>query len=131
MNTSPRLLSCERGATALEFAFLAPVLFAMIFGVIDVGRLAWTIGSLHFAAESAARYASLNFDGGGNPPAASTVQTYALSAYYGESMGGNPFTYSYNAAGCGNTVTATVDYSLSIPLAGSWGIPLQATACFP
>src|SRR5215469_7281892 len=131
MNTFPRLLRCERGTTALEFAFLAPVLFAMIFGVIDVGRLAWTIGSLHFAAESAARYASLNFDGSGNPPAASTVQTYALNSYYGESMGGNPFTYSYSAGGCGNTVKAAVDYTLSIPFVGTLGVPLVATACFP
>ena len=76
MNTFPRLLGCERGATALEFAFLAPVFFAMIFGVIDVARVAWTLGSLHFAAEGAARYASLNYDSSGNPPAAATVQTY-------------------------------------------------------
>ena len=129
MNTSSRLLRCERGATALEFAFLAPVFFAMIFGVIDVGRVAWTLGSLHFAAESAARYASLNYDSSGNPPAAATVQTYALNAYYGESLGSNPFTYS--ATGCGNTVTANYYYSLTIPLVGSWGIPLSAAACFP
>ena len=129
MNTSSRLLRCERGATALEFAFLAPVFFAMIFGVIDVGRVAWTLGSLHFAAESAARYASLNYDSSGNPPAASTVQTYALNAYYGESLSSNPFTYS--ATGCGNTVTAAYTYSLAIPFAGTWSIPLSAAACFP
>jgi Flp pilus assembly protein TadG len=120
---------CESGATALEFAFLAPVFFAMIFGVIDVGRVAWTLGSLHFAAESAARYASLNYDSSGNPPAAGTVQTYALNAYYGESLSSNPFTYS--ATGCGNTVTASYTYSLTIPFAGTWSIPLGATACFP
>ena len=129
MNTSSRLLRCERGATALEFAFLAPVFFAMIFGVIDVGRVAWTLGSLHFAAESAARYTSLNYDSSGNPPAAATVQTYALNAYYGESLGSNPFTYS--ATGCGNTVTAAYTYSLAIPFAGTWSIPLSAAACFP
>ena len=124
-----RLLRCECGATALEFAFLAPVFFGMIFGVIDVGRVAWTLGSLHFAAESAARYASLNYDSSGNPPAAATVQTYALNAYYGESLSSNPFTYS--ATGCGNTVTAAYTYSLAIPFAGTWSIPLSAAACFP
>jgi len=106
MNTFPRLLRCERGAT-----------------------VAWTLGSLHFAAESAARYASLNYDSSGNPPAASTVQTYALNAYYGESLSSNPFTYS--ATGCGNTVTAAYTYSLAIPFAGTWSIPLSAAACFP
>lgn len=123
------LFGCERGATALEFAFVAPVFFAMIFGVIDVARVAWTLGSMHFAAERAARYASLNYDSGGNPPAASSVQTYALNAYFGESLGSNPFTYS--ATGCGNTVTAAYTYSLTIPFAGTWSIPLSAAACFP
>ena len=123
------LYRCERGTTALEFAFVAPVFFAMIFGVIDVARVAWTLGSLHFAAESAARYASLNYDSSGNPPAPNTVETYALNAYYGESLSSNPFTYS--ATGCGNTVTGAYTYSLTIPFAGTWSIPLSAAACFP
>jgi Flp pilus assembly protein TadG len=126
------LVSCERGTTALEFAFLAPVFFAMIFGIINISRVAWTLGSLHYAAESAARYASLHFDSSGNPPTASTVETYAAQVYYGESLGStNPFTYTYSATGCDNTVTASDTYSLSIPLVGSWSLPLSAAACFP
>jgi Flp pilus assembly protein TadG len=123
------LLSCERGATIVEFAFVAPVFSAMIFGVIDIARVGLTLGSLHFAAESAARYASINTSSDGTPPAASTIETYAQNVYYGESLNSNPFTYS--ATGCGNTVTASYTYSLAIPLAGTWSIPLAATACFP
>jgi Flp pilus assembly protein TadG len=123
------LLSCERAAPALEFAFVAPVFFAMIFGVINVARVAWTLGSLHYAAETAARYASINTSSDGTPPSASTVQNYALNAYNGESLSSNPFTYS--ATGCGNTVTAAYTYSLAIPLVGTWSIPLSAAACFP
>jgi Flp pilus assembly protein TadG len=123
------LLSCERGATILEFAFVATVFLAMIFGIINIARVGWALGSLHFAAESAARYASINTQSDGTPPAAGTVTTYAQNAYYGESLSSNPFTYS--ATGCGNTVTASYTYSLAIPLAGTWSIPLSATACFP
>ena len=125
------MLSCERGATVLEFAFLAPVFFAMIFGVINIAQVAWTVGSLYYAAESAARYASTStVNNDGTSPTASTVETYALNAYYGESLGGtNPFTYS--ATGCGNTVTAAYTYSLTIPFAGTWSLPLAAAACFP
>jgi Flp pilus assembly protein TadG len=122
------LLSCERGAPALEFAFVAPVFFAMIFGVIDIARVAWTLGSLHYAAETAARYASIN-DSPTNPITATTVQTYAQNVYYGESLSSNPFTYT--PTGCGHTVAAAYTYSLAIPLAGTWSIPLAATACFP
>ena len=123
-----RLLRCERGATILEFAFVATVFLAMIFGVINIARVGWTLGSLHFAAESAARYASIHTSVS-NPIAAGTVQTYAQNAYYGESLSSNPFTYS--ATGCGNTVTASYNYSLTIPLVRTWVIPLSATACFP
>jgi Flp pilus assembly protein TadG len=123
------LLSCERGGPSLEFAFVAPVFFAMIFGVIDIARVGWTLGSLHYAAESAARYASINTSSDGTPPAASTVETYAQNVYYGESLSSNPFIYS--PTGCGNTVTASYTYSLAIPFAGTWSIPLAATACFP
>jgi hypothetical protein len=68
-------------------------------------------------AKAAARYASINTASDGTPPSASTVQTYALTAYHGESLSSNRFTYS--ATGCGNTVTASYSYSLSIPLAGT------------
>jgi Flp pilus assembly protein TadG len=123
------LLSCQRGATIVEFAFVATVFLAMIFGVINIARVGWVFGSLHFAAEAAARYASINTASDGTPPTANTVQTYALTAYHGESLSSNPFTYS--ATGCGNTVTASYSYTLSIPLAGTWTIPLSAAACFP
>jgi Flp pilus assembly protein TadG len=120
------LVLCQRGATIIEFAFGLTAFLMLIFGIINISRVLWTLGSLHYAAETAARYASVN-----SPVTASTVQTYALNAYYGESLGGtNPFTYS-PATGCGNTVTASYTYSLTIPLAGNWSIPLSAAACFP
>jgi Flp pilus assembly protein TadG len=111
----------------VEFAFGLTAFLMLIFGIIDVARVLWTLGSLHYAAESAARCASVNSTTCGS---ASAIQTYALKEYNGESLGGtNPFTYS--ATGCGNTVTASYTYSLVIPLAGTWSIPLSAKACFP
>jgi Flp pilus assembly protein TadG len=102
----------------------------MIFGVINIAQVAWTVGSLYYAAESAARYASIStVNNSGTSPAASTVETYAQNAYYGESLSSNPFTYT--PTGCGNTVTAAYTYSLAIPFAGTWSIPLSAAACFP
>jgi Flp pilus assembly protein TadG len=118
-------LLCESGATIIEFAIGLTVFVMLIFGVLNIAMVLWTLGSLHYAAESAARYASVN-----SPVTANSVQTYALNAYYGESLGGtNPFHYS--ATGCGNTVTASYTYSLVIPLAGTWSLPLSAAACFP
>jgi Flp pilus assembly protein TadG len=127
LKRSSGLLSCDSGATIIELAFGLTAFLMLIFGIVDIARVLWTLGSLHYAAESAARCASVNTTTCGST---SAIQTYALNKYYGEDLGGtNPFTYS--ATGCGNTVTASYTYSLVIPLAGTYSIPLSATACFP
>ena len=127
MKSNLGLGSCERGASAVELAFCLAVFLGLIFGIINIARVLWIVGILHFAAESAARCASANTT---TCSSASTIQSYALNQYHGESLGGtNPFTYS--ATGCGNTVNASYTYSLVIPLFGTYSLPLSATACFP
>ena len=121
------LIACDRGATAVEFGLSLTAFLGLIFGVINIARVLWVLGSLHFAAETAARCASANTT---TCNSASAIQTYALNQYHGENLGGtNPFTYS--ATGCGNTVSASYTYSLTIPLFGTYSIPLSARACFP
>jgi Flp pilus assembly protein TadG len=121
------LASCESGAAAVEFGLSLTVFLGLIFGVINIARVLWIVGSLHFAAESAARCASANTT---TCSSTSAIQSYALNQYHGESLGvTNPFTYS--ATGCGNTVSASYTYSLTIPLFGTYSLPLSATACFP
>ena len=127
MKRNLSLVSCESGGSAVEFGFSLTVFLGLIFGVINVARVLWIVGSLHFAAESAARCASANTT---TCSSASAIQSYALNQYHGESLGvTNPFTYS--ATGCGNTVSASYAYSLTIPLFGTYSLPLSATACFP
>jgi Flp pilus assembly protein TadG len=121
------LVSCESGASAIELGLCLTVFLGLILGVVNIARVLWVVGSLHFAAESAARCASANTTTCGS---ASAIQSYALNQYHGESLGStNPFTYS--ATGCGNTVSASYTYSLSIPFFGTYSLPLAATACFP
>ena len=127
MKSNLGLGACERGASAVELAFCLAVFLGLIFGIINIARVLWIVGSLHFAAESAARCASANTT---TCSSASAIQSYALNQYHGESLGAtNPFTYS--ATGCGNTVSASYTYSLSIPFFGTYSLPLAATACFP
>ena len=126
--TMTRMWFCQKGTAAVETALVMPAFFiALIFGITKVSLVLWTQASLNFAAEAAARCSAVNTSSCGTP---ADVQTYALSHYFGEPLGGsNPFIYS--ATGCGHTVTASYTYTLSIPVAGSWGIPLSASACFP
>ncbi len=111
----------------MELGIILTVFLSMLFGIINVAMVLWTQGSLHYAAEKAARCAAI---GSTSCSSATLIQTYALNQYYGLSLGGtNPFTYS--GTGCGNTVTASYTYSLAIPLVGTYSLPLSATACSP
>ncbi len=123
----PAVVACRRGASTIELAISLTALIGFLFGIINIGLVLWTFGSLYYAAEAAARCASVDSTSCGN---ATAIQNYALAQYYGQSLGGtNPF--SYSASGCGHTVTARYTYSLSIPLYGSYTLPLSAAACFP
>ncbi len=51
--------SQRKGATAVEFAFVAPVLFLLIFGLIEMGRTCMTLHSLQEAAREGCRRAIL------------------------------------------------------------------------
>lgn len=57
-----RLAEDRSGVSAVEFAFLAPVLLGLMFGVIELGRIAYTQGVVSFAAEEATRYAVVNYN---------------------------------------------------------------------
>jgi hypothetical protein len=118
------------GALSVRANGRRPTIFAIRAderGIVAVLAIVlWTIGSLHFAAESA-RCAAV---GSSSCTTATAIQTYALSQYSGVSLGGtNPFTYS--ATGCGHTVTASYTYSLVIPGVTTYPLPLSATACSP
>ncbi len=121
------LLQCQSGAALVEQAIVMTALLGLIFGIINFGMVLWVQASLYFAAESAARCASVDAVTCGS---ATAIQTYASQQYFGQSVGAiNPFTYS--ASGCGHTVTASYTYALAIPLFGTYSLPLTATACFP
>jgi Flp pilus assembly protein TadG len=118
------LARCERASSAVELAIILSVFVSMIFGIINLSIVLWTLGSLHYAAETAARCAAVGSSSCTNPA------TYALNHYYGASLGGtNPF--SYSATGCGHTVTASYTYSLVVPMLGTFSLPLSAAACSP
>lgn len=57
--TLAALCGDSRSIAALEFAFAAPVLLIIVFGLINVGDLAWTYNALDAAVSASARYASV------------------------------------------------------------------------
>lgn len=67
---------CRSGATAVEFAIVAPVFLIMCLGVFEISRALWIKGSMQFAAEEAARYAIVNTSAD-----MTTLATYAQSKF--------------------------------------------------
>ena len=125
-----RLVACRRGVSAVEMALMLTLFLGLLFGIINFSLVLWTQASLYFAAQAAARCASVNVTNCGTKGA---TETYAMNQYFGQSLGeANPFTYTLvPAPGCGHQVAASYDYPLSIPFYGDYRLLLSANACFP
>lgn len=104
----------ERGAVAVEFALILPVLLLLILGIIEFGIAFNHQQGLHAAAREGARLASL--------PSSTTADVDARvnDALDGLGFDGNP-TISVSPGTCRNrsgeevTVTVTADENLNIP----------------
>jgi Flp pilus assembly protein TadG len=99
----PKPIGGERGAAAVEFALLLPVLLLIIFGIIDFGRALNAQVTLTQAAREGARLAAL-----GQPDVVSRTQ--------GAATGLSPVSVTIVTscpAGAGPGVNATVSVSYS------------------
>lgn len=50
----------QRGAAAIEFAIIGPLLFTLLLGIVEMGRMFYVRESLEYATEQAARYYMVN-----------------------------------------------------------------------
>jgi Flp pilus assembly protein TadG len=114
----------QEGTTAVEFAIVAPVFLLLILGTIGLCFALFLVGSLHFAVEDGARCASVKTTICSD---SATTIAYTQSRYLGPNA--SP-TFTYAAAACGQSVSASVNYSMNIGFT-TFVIPISATACFP
>ena len=114
----------QEGTTAVEFAIIAPVFLLLILGTIGLCFALFLVGSLHFAVEDGARCASVKTTICSN---SATTIAYTQSRYLGPNV--SP-TFTYAAAACGQSVSASINYSMNIGFT-TFVIPISATACFP
>jgi Flp pilus assembly protein TadG len=114
----------QQGTTAVEFAIIAPVFIALLIGTIALCIGLFLIGSLHYAVEEGARCASVKTTICSD---AATTVAYAQNHYFGPDV--SP-TFTYAAATCGNSVSASISYSMNVGFR-TFVIPIAATACFP
>jgi len=93
------------GATAVEFALVAPLLFLLLFGIIEFGRAWWTKNSLQYAVERATRYAVVCATGA--CPSDGAIKTYAANQVYAQSVDSGAFAVTHPAG------ALCVNYSFS------------------
>ena len=118
-----RFLRDRRGTAVIEFAFVAPVLFALTIGTIDVGRLVWSASMLHHMAREATRYASVRGADSNNPVTDADIRTYVENRIIG--MAANDVsvatTWTPNNSP-GGTVLVELDYTYSFLLGKAVGL---------
>ncbi len=110
------LAADARGAAVIEFAILAPVLFTILLGIFEMGRMFYVRQALEYATEAAARYYMLN-----PTTASSNVTTTLQNAMAGGMGSGVSVSYADTTSCNGNAsvtctlITATYTYT---PAAG-------------
>ncbi|WGR95589.1 pilus assembly protein [Bradyrhizobium sp. ISRA435] len=93
MKTAAALWRDRRGASALEFGLIAPLFFAFVFGIVEVGLLLWTQAGLQHGVEIAARCATVNTTlCPTNKP--DVIATYASQQAFGLNLPASTFTYA-------------------------------------
>lgn len=121
----------ERGAAAVEFALIVPVLIVMIFGMVDMGMAINAQAIVGNAAREGARAASFN---GANVTATTTVVTSATKNLIGTAATttitcqaiGTATTINCSTASPGDSVVVQVNYTYKWLTPGVLGLPGQS-----
>ncbi len=120
----------ERGAAAVEFALVVPLLLLLLFSIISVSRALQVQGTLAGAAREAARDFAIN----DNPSAARTraVDAAGTSAVPLSAANVSISPASCATAGRGADVTVTITYTFQPTgsFAGGVAFPITAKALY-
>lgn len=136
-------LGDEAGGAAVDFGLILPFLMAMLYGIIELGRLMWGVAVLHFAVEQGARYAVVD-SGMTCPTDATPTQNYA-AGFAGWAVGWGVQASDFSVScSCPNGVVGTqvsVTAQFSTPIlaglfsmlrtSGKTGISVGAQSCYP
>jgi len=124
-----RVFRDGRGVSAIEFGILAPVLFTLLLGALDFGRMFYIRQGMEYATEQAARYYMLN------PSAAQSSVTQTLTAAMVGGMGSQLSVSYADTTSCNSkstltctTITVTYPFKFVAGILGQANKTLTATA---
>lgn len=122
-NAAGGLRRDRRGANAVEFALLAPLLFAILGGVLDFSRFLWFQTDMHQAVRAGMQHVISNPSLSSQAELNRVEAVIAASTDLSQSTGWSLVT----DCGCGPLLTTTAMTTLNSGISG-WGI-CQSTAC--
>jgi Flp pilus assembly protein TadG len=138
MNAVKRLFGNARGATAVEFAIVAPTFLMMIFLMLDGGRMLFTKQALNELAMAAARCTALKSTGCATASAAQTwvVDRARQKSQLALTTSMVTINMTTNCNGQANMAKATIDYTYQkgpMNLLPQSTVPstLTSSSCFP
>jgi len=122
------ILEDRSGATAIEFALIAPLLFLLLFSIIEAGRLVFVHAALQASVADAARCASID------PSGCSTDKALAAEIERGMtalalSTSFSPEMLAIRSEACGLMLSASLPYQPIILTIAEFHPVLSAEAC--
>ncbi len=123
-----RVAACRLGSVAIEFAVLLPVFLALIYGLFEFARIAWTQSTLEYAVEEAARFAMVN------PTAEATkITDVANDRATGLDAAEIQFTVTFETLGGGQfvKVDGTYNFVPIVKIVGLGTFDITSTARMP
>lgn len=124
--TLQQLMRDKRASIAMEAALVLPILFACIFGVIEVSRVMWVQHSLQEATDAAARCAAID-----SITCPDSTAIAAFAANRAEVVNVDATNFAHITDTCGEKVTASYHYVSSVAALVPINITLGASACHP
>ncbi len=116
----------ERGAAAVEFAIIAPLLFMLLFGITEFG-VAWSQKNVYVgAAREGARYAATNCYPS-NPCTNAKIAAKVQQAAVGYALTNSPTAY---VPGSPSTPMACTDATAGQPIAVGWNQAMSISIPF-
>jgi Flp pilus assembly protein TadG len=115
------------GATTVEFAFVAILLFLMLFGIFEYGRFLFVYHMTTNAARDAARFAAVKTGGGTMPGEPTAVTTADVQEVWRSGMF-NGQSYGTGMCGMENQITGYVVNVFAVPDASLYATPPDLTA---
>jgi len=119
-----RIIKNEKGASAVEFALILPLLIMLVFGIVQFGIAFNNYITITHAAREGARIAAVDLN---NPDLKNIIIERAFPVQITEDDIVISTTEEKNI---GDPVEVEITYNISItiPLVGSWDIPLKNKA---